>query len=217
MSSIVDAIAIRKKQTSAALSLHRSASLIEIVVTSCYIRSLASIKHYSAIVVCQCLTHFHQRMHRSCHCVSDIRHHSAIIVCRCLPMSAAWHGKRSLSAIVVCKQKLGTGRVDALSMSSIIDTIGGFHSCGYRKIDGLQLKIPSKWMIGGYPHLWKPPIALRNKVLWPSLCIGALNRDSGHITSQASIRHHSALSKSAAAEIILPVRVCANYRVGLLI
>ena len=28
---------------------------------------------------------------------------------------------------------------------------------GYPKIDGLQWKIPLKWMIWGYHRLWKPP------------------------------------------------------------
>ena len=34
-------------------------------------------------------------------------------------------------------------------------TYGGFHKWGYPQMDGLRGKIPLKWMISGYPHLWK--------------------------------------------------------------
>ena len=36
--------------------------------------------------------------------------------------------------------------------------IGGFHKWGHPKTDGLEWKIPFKWMIGGYPCFRKPPI-----------------------------------------------------------
>ena len=37
---------------------------------------------------------------------------------------------------------------------------GGFHKWGYPNMDGLEWKIPFKWMIWGYRHLWKPPNGL---------------------------------------------------------
>ena len=35
--------------------------------------------------------------------------------------------------------------------------LGGFHRWGYPKMDGLEGKILLKWMIWGYPQLWKSP------------------------------------------------------------
>ena len=34
---------------------------------------------------------------------------------------------------------------------------GGFIKWWYSQMDGSWWKIPLKWMIWGYPHLWKPP------------------------------------------------------------
>ena len=36
-------------------------------------------------------------------------------------------------------------------------TYGDFHKWGYPQMDGLWGNILLKWMIEGYPHLWKPP------------------------------------------------------------
>ena len=121
------------------------------------------------------------RMHRSCHCVSDIRHHSAIIVCRCLPMSAAMAARahvsraivsvtratRSLAAIVVCKQRLGTSSVDAFSMSSIVDAIA--INCPPREQSSAAL-----------------PLHRSTQLI-------EIVVTSCHITSLARIRHHSAI------------------------
>ena len=41
-------------------------------------------------------------------------------------------------------------------------TSGGFHNWGYPKMDGLLGKIPLKWMIWGYPNLWKPSYGRKN-------------------------------------------------------
>ena len=43
-----------------------------------------------------------------------------------------------------------------MNFSSV--TIWGFpKKWGIPRMDGLSWKIPLKWMIWGYPHLWKPP------------------------------------------------------------
>ena len=35
--------------------------------------------------------------------------------------------------------------------------LGGVHKWRYPQMDGLEGKIPLKWMIWGYPHFRKPP------------------------------------------------------------
>ena len=50
------------------------------------------------------------------------------------------------------------------SLPAPIDGVNGFTTAqmgvsinGVPKMDGLYRKIPLKWMIWGYPHVWTPP------------------------------------------------------------
>ena len=55
---------------------------------------------------------------------------------------------------------------------------------GYPKMDGLKGKIPFKWMIQGYPHLWKPPCtsAIQTLILFESVMTKGLHlQPAGHV------------------------------------